>query len=54
MTRQEITEQDKKAKIDLLKALIDGYGRCYLSPVGNEKYKVCKDKHKCKSDATTY
>lgn len=40
MTRQEIIAQVKQAKIDLLKAIIDGYGRYYISPVGNEKYKV--------------
>lgn len=40
MTRQEITEQVKQAKIDLLNALLDRYGREYISPVGIEKYKV--------------
>ena len=40
MTRRKIIEQVKQAKIDLLKALIDGYGRFYISPVGTEKYKV--------------
>lgn len=40
MTRQEIIEQVKQAKIDLLNALIDRYGREYISPVGMEKYKV--------------
>lgn len=37
---KEIVAQVKQAKIDLLKALIDGYGRDYISPVGLEKYKV--------------
>ena len=37
---KEIKAQVKQAKIDLLKAIIDGYGRYYISPVGNEKYKV--------------
>ena len=31
---------EKQAKIDLLKELIDGYGRYYISHVGLEKYKV--------------
>lgn len=37
---KEIAAQVKQAKIDLLKELIDGYGRDYISPVGLEKYKV--------------
>lgn len=37
---KEIIAQVKQAKIDLLKELIDGYGRDYISPVGLEKYKV--------------
>lgn len=37
---KEIVAQVKQAKIDLLKELIDGYGRDYISPVGLEKYKV--------------
>ena len=37
---KEIKAQVKQAKIDLLNALIDRYGREYISPVGMEKYKV--------------
>lgn len=37
---KEIAAQVKQAKIDLLKELIDGYGRDYISPVGLGKYKV--------------
>ena len=37
---KEMIAQIKQAKIDVLKAIIDGYGCCYISPVGNEKYKV--------------
>lgn len=39
---KEIVAQVKQAKIDLLKELIDGYGRDYISPVGLEKYKVVR------------
>ena len=39
---KEIAAQVKQAKIDLLKELIDGYGRDYISPVGLEKYKVVR------------
>lgn len=39
---KEIVAQVKQAKNDLLKELIDGYGRDYISPVGLEKYKVVR------------
>lgn len=37
---KEILAQVKQAKIEVLKELIDGYGRYYISHVGLEKYKV--------------
>lgn len=42
ITSDFIKMVQRHAKIDLLKELIDGYGRDYISPVGLEKYKVVR------------